>query len=206
LGYYVGNSVSDPGNRVEIGYTSVTWIGGNAMWDTYSYHRTKDNVREDVPGLDFIMKLKPVSYNLNIHRQNQLVYGDKTKEKNNWSGKYDNEQKRMTSFIAQDVASAARSIAYDFSGVDAPKNETDLYSLRYSNFVVPLVEAVQEQQGEIEQLRIDNEQLKIDNEQLTIENAPLKMKSEEMQVRSSSLESELVDIKEQISQIAQNKY
>ena len=33
---------------------------------------------------------------------------------------------------------------YDFSGVDAPKNNKDLYGLRYAEFVVPLVKAVQE--------------------------------------------------------------
>jgi len=33
---------------------------------------------------------------------------------------------------------------YDFSGVDVPKNDKDLYGLRYADFVVPLVKAVQE--------------------------------------------------------------
>ncbi len=33
---------------------------------------------------------------------------------------------------------------YDFSGVDAAKNDKDLYGLRYAEFVVPLVKAVQE--------------------------------------------------------------
>ena len=35
-------------------------------------------------------------------------------------------------------------MGYDFSGVDAPKNDKDIYGLRYSEFVVPLVKAVQE--------------------------------------------------------------
>ena len=39
---------------------------------------------------------------------------------------------------------AAKSLNYDFSGVDAAKNDKDLYGLRYSDFVVPLVKAVQE--------------------------------------------------------------
>ena len=49
-----------------------------------------------------------------------------------------------TGFIAQEVQKAAKDIGYDFSGVDAPKNENDLYGLRYAEFVVPLVKAVQE--------------------------------------------------------------
>ena len=35
---------------------------------------------------------------------------------------------------------------YDFSGVDKPKNDKDFYGLRYAEFTVPLVKAVQEQQ------------------------------------------------------------
>ena len=49
-----------------------------------------------------------------------------------------------TGFIAQDVEKAAKELNYDFSGVDAAKNSKDLYGLRYSEFVVPLVKAVQE--------------------------------------------------------------
>jgi uncharacterized protein YlxW (UPF0749 family) len=37
--------------------------------------------------------------------------------------------------------------------VRAPQNEKDHYSLRYAEFVVPLVKAVQEQQKMIEQLQ-----------------------------------------------------
>jgi hypothetical protein len=46
--------------------------------------------------------------------------------------------------LAQDVEKAAKDLNYDFSGVDAPKNDKDLYALRYAEFVVPLVKAVQE--------------------------------------------------------------
>jgi hypothetical protein len=37
--------------------------------------------------------------------------------------------------------------------VDKPKNENDMYGLRYSEFVVPLVKAVQEQQQMINDLK-----------------------------------------------------
>ena len=43
-----------------------------------------------------------------------------------------------TGFVAQDVEKAAKELNYDFSGVDAAKNDKDLYGLRYSDFVVPL--------------------------------------------------------------------
>jgi flagellar hook assembly protein FlgD len=49
-----------------------------------------------------------------------------------------------TGFIAQEVEGAAQKLNYDFSGVDKPKNNKDFYGLRYGDFVVPLVKAVQE--------------------------------------------------------------
>ncbi len=44
---------------------------------------------------------------------------------------------------------AAQKTGYSFSGVNKPKSENGLYSLRYAEFVVPLVKAVQEQQVQI---------------------------------------------------------
>ncbi|MBK9734409.1 MAG: hypothetical protein IPO92_05330 [Saprospiraceae bacterium] len=44
--------------------------------------------------------------------------------------------------------------------MDKPQNETDLYKLRYAEFVVPLVKAVQDQQKMIEELQKENAQLK----------------------------------------------
>ena len=39
---------------------------------------------------------------------------------------------------------SANNVGYDFHGVDKPKNENSHYGLRYAEFVVPLVKAVQE--------------------------------------------------------------
>jgi len=166
IGYNVGSSVSDADNRVEIGNTSITWIGGQVTWSTYSDERIKDNIKQDVPGLDFIMKLEPVTYNLNIHRQNMMAQGSKAEKPSNWKSKYDIEQKRITGFLAQDVAEAAQSLNYEFSGVEIPENNKDLYSLSYSEFVVPLVKAIQEQQQEIETVKEVNHQLKNENKLL----------------------------------------
>jgi len=65
-----------------------------------------------------------------------------------------------TGFIAQDVDKAAQSIGYNFSGVDKPKNDQQsFYGLRYSDFVVPLVKAVQELSVQNDSLRQANAQL-----------------------------------------------
>ena len=49
-----------------------------------------------------------------------------------------------TGFVAQEVEAVAKNLKYDFSGVDKPKNGNDFYGLRYAEFVVPIVKAVQE--------------------------------------------------------------
>ena len=130
----------------------MSWIGGQVVWGTYSDARIKRKVRENVKGLDFILRLRPVTYRLDIDRQQQLLYG--RVDTNTWKGKYDIEQIRFSGFIAQEVEAAARAVGYDFSGVVPPGDEnetgTDLYTMRYAEFVVPLVKAVQEQQAIID--------------------------------------------------------
>jgi hypothetical protein len=160
IGYFSGGQV-EASNRIEIGNPSVSWIGGQMNWGTYSDRRIKDNVRADVPGLDFINRLRPVTYNLNIHRQNEMVGKGEDEE---WEGKYDIEQIRMTGFIAQEVEQAAHDVDYDFSGVQKPPKENELYSLRYAEFVMPLVKAVQELSQENDALKAN-----ISNQHETIE-------------------------------------
>src|SRR5690606_38415696 len=70
------------------------------------------------------------------------------------------EQITYSGFIAQEVEAAAKRLNYNFSGVDAPKNEKDLYGLRYAEFTVPLVKAVQELNKENMELRKENEEIK----------------------------------------------
>lgn len=60
---------------------------------------------------------------------------------------------KYTGFVAQEVEQAAKKLGYDFSGVDVPKSKDGMYGLRYAEFVVPLVKAIQEQQKQIEELK-----------------------------------------------------
>jgi hypothetical protein len=152
---YVGSN----SNTIEIGNTSISWIGGQVNWLTYSDARIKKNVVEDVPGIEFIMKLRPVTYNLDIHRQNEMVYGPL--DSLDWEGKYDLETRKMTGFIAQEVEVAAQQCQYDFSGVRPPLDNSKLYSVSYAEFVVPLVKAMQEQQLLIEALQVEIDRLKM---------------------------------------------
>lgn len=135
-------------NQVRIGDATMLSIGGFQNWSNISDGSIKKNVQSNVPGLDFIMQLNPVTYNLDITAINnklKIPYDQKT------SASIETKSAiTYTGFIAQEVEAAAKNINYAFSGVDAPKNENDLYALRYAEFVVPLVQAVKEQQMIIE--------------------------------------------------------
>ena len=165
IGYNVGGFTSIS-NMVEIGNTSVSSIRGQVTFTTYSDKRIKNNIKNNVPGLSFINKLRPVTYNLDIHKQNKILYKDKKEEDGDWEGKYDIENTIQTGFIAQEVDQAAKELHFDFSGIDAPKNEQGLYGLRYAEFVVPLVKAVQEQQTIIETQNKKIEQLEKSNTEI----------------------------------------
>jgi len=145
-------------NTVFMGNSSTSFMVAQVGWSQFSDGRVKDNIKQDVPGLAFINKLKPVTYNFNLHRESEMLNKGK-KDNSNWKEKYDLEKRKMTGFIAQDVEAAANALNYDFSGVQKPKSPDQLYALNYSEFVVPLVKAVQE-------LSADNEKLKADNNNL----------------------------------------
>ena len=151
IGY---NATVTDSYMVRLGDVATTSIGGQVGWTTVSDKRFKVNVASNVPGLSFIKKLRPVTYNLDID-----AIADFTKtpaELRNKEGEQLKSKMVQTGFIAQEVAQAAKESNYDFSGVDFPKNDNDYYGLRYAEFTVPLVKAVQEQQE-----MIDNYKLKI---------------------------------------------
>jgi hypothetical protein len=170
-----------------IGNSSVTSIGGYTNWSNFSDGRYKKNVKEDVPGLEFITQLRPVTYTLDLDgiegtKQTGLqkpnafslpglnknkILSDNAFEKakqlqlsKDLKAKQEKSKVVYTGFIAQEVEQAAKKLNYDFSGVDAPKNEQGFYALRYGDFVVPLVKAVQEQQKQIEEQQKQIEELK----------------------------------------------
>jgi len=168
LGYFASATAS---NQVRIGNGTVTSIGGYANWTNISDGRIKTKIKEDVPGLSFISKLTPVTYHLDLEAADKIIKdpsGDLTNGTSiiNPSGsdqinsRKEKEQIVYTGFIAQDVEKAAKSINYQFSGVDAPKNDRDLYGLRYADFVAPMVKAIQEQQQQIETFKKEIADLK----------------------------------------------
>jgi len=184
IGY---NAIATASNQVRIGNTSVASIGGNAPWTNFSDGRAKKNIRQDVPGLAFINRLHPVTYTINpdavdslfnairkevtdslpalaldgdslpvlgrmpqMQRTPQMLQIEKAERELQ-------QRKLHTGFVAQDVEKAAKSVGYDFDGVDVDEN--GIYGLRYSEFVVPLVKAVQELSQQNDSLKHEIAQL-----------------------------------------------
>ena len=184
----VGHDSHANGNdRAEIGSTFMQLIGGYKPWSTLvSDGRFKKNVKENVAGLDFIMQLHPVTYTVDYHALEKFKGIPSFEESLNHKDSlhkitpHDVESVRkmeaekeaslkiaevaaQSGFIAQDVIKAADNANYKFDGVNKPQHDKDNYSIAYSQFVVPLVKAVQEQQTMIEQLQKMVEAAKVES-------------------------------------------
>jgi hypothetical protein len=133
-------------NQVLIGNSSTSFIGGAVDFTVNSDIRIKNNITEDVKGLNFILHLRPVTYHVSIKAFTAITGNKETPD---FPEKYEREKVKYTGFIAQEVEQAAQIAGYDFSGVYIPQKSTELYGLRYAEFVVPLVKAMQEQQAMI---------------------------------------------------------
>ncbi|MBK9319239.1 MAG: tail fiber domain-containing protein [Bacteroidetes bacterium] len=130
IGY---NAVVNASNKIRVGNTAVTSIGGQVGWTTSSDRRLKTNINESKLGLDFILNLHPVTYNYKEEGQQNILY---------------------TGLIAQEVDEAAKKEGVDFSGLD--KNG-EFWGIRYGDLTVPLIKSIQEMN---ETLKSENESMK----------------------------------------------
>ena len=128
-----------------IASNTLTSIGGQVGWGTFSDRRLKTGIKKNTLGLAFIQKLQPVDYS----------YATKGQENSIYSG-----------LIAQDVEEVLETLNCGFSGLVKPQNDADFYSIRYAEFVIPLINAVKEQQQQIEKLEEKNDLLEIKMKEL----------------------------------------
>jgi hypothetical protein len=131
----IGNGATvGASHKVRIGNASVTVIEGQVAWSNVSDRRLKENIQvNNYLGLNFINKLQPVTYN---------YISDNTKVMHD-------------GFIAQDIEQVMKDLNMPFSGLK--KSSDGMYSLAYSDFVMPMVNAIKEQKT-----IIDNQQKQID--------------------------------------------
>lgn len=188
IGYQAGNTYTTGSNSSYLGYnadangnyTNAAAIGSNSvttasdkmyfgnaavigcyntfgLW-TSSDGRFKFNVNENVSGLDFINRLRPVTYQMNTAELDAFVRANMPQDEDS-TGAGQSESgldfgpsmaRIHAGFIAQEVEQAAIESGFASSIVSSPSNENDPYAISYSQIVVPLVKAVQEQQVTIE--------------------------------------------------------
>lgn len=165
VGFNATVSVSD---KVRLGSATVTVVEGQVPYTNPSDARFKFNVKDNVPGLDFIKKLKPVTYNFDTKKFDEHL----NKNRNHDEVASEDFSKSTaivrTGFLAQDVEKICTDLGYNFDGLHIPdaNNPTDNYGIAYSQFIMPMVKAVQEQQVIIENQKAELEQLKSQLDQL----------------------------------------
>jgi hypothetical protein len=133
-------------NYVRVGNAFVTNIEGYANFVNISDVRFKKEIKEEIPGLSFVTQLRPVSYILDrpaIARFSGMP--DSLIQRHTYS------PERQTGFIAQEVEEIIKKGSFVFDGVRVPQHEKENYGIRYSQFVVPLVKAVQELNAKVEE-------------------------------------------------------
>jgi trimeric autotransporter adhesin len=163
IGY---NTKVDMNNKVVIGNTSVTSIGGQVGWTTYSDSKLKTNINKSKLGLNFILQLSPVTYNYKAEGQNDILY---------------------TGLLAQEVDAAAQKTGAVFSGVD--KNG-EYWGVRYAELTVPLITSVQELNEKAIAAEKENQQLKSEIEKLQSALENLKTAVDKLQQNSKNTTGE----------------
>jgi len=148
-------------NKVRIGNYAVTVIEGSAPFSIVSDARFKYTIKNNVPGLDFIKKLQPVTYYFDEKKLDEYSRTGILKNSIAQNASYAGERQLRTGFLAQDVEKIAKDLGYSFDGVHTPANKKDNYSIAYSQFIMPLVKGMQEQQLIIEKLSKQVEQSEI---------------------------------------------
>jgi trimeric autotransporter adhesin len=192
IGY---GAVVGASNTIVLGNNSITSLQCNVQTITaLSDGRFKKNIKADVHGLDFIMKLTPVSYNLDITKLNAFKKVNDPNKKSVLAA----EAVKQNGFIAQDVEKAAKAINYDFPGLKTPQNDSDTYGLGYTDFVMPLVKSVQEQEDTIQALKAQIESLKNVNNQQAGQVASIKSVQAESTIKIESMETEIEQLKKLI--------
>ena len=124
-------------NQIRIGNANITSAHIQVAWTISSDLRWKSDIKNTNLGLDFINKLRPVSY-----------YRDK-----------DESKKTEYGFIAQEIEEALNNSGAFNNGI-ITKNDKGMYGVRYNDFISIMVKAIQEQHQQIENLKNEIETLK----------------------------------------------
>lgn len=152
---------------------------------TLSDGRFKNNVTENVKGLAFIKKLRPVTYNMDTKKLDDFLIQnmpDSIKTLHQQGLDFGPSTAIVHSgFIAQEVEQVGKDVNFSSSIVSAPANSNSHYALNYAEFVVPLVKAVQEISGTIDSVTTVNTKQDSVNTELSNQNAALQTQLNQQQ-------------------------
>jgi hypothetical protein len=161
------NTIVSASNQVRVGTIETSSIGGFTGWTVISDTRFNKNIQHNIHGLDFINQLKPITYTLDVDAVKTALKNPNAKPLDKRimnSESIANMGTRnpiiYSGFSGQEVEAVAKKLNFQFTGIDAPKNAKDLYGLRYDEFVVPLVKAVQELSAQNDELKKELADLK----------------------------------------------
>jgi trimeric autotransporter adhesin len=178
IGY---NAKASASNQIRLGNSAVTAVlpGNNCLaslgnaaskWkDVWACNgviqtsdsRLKTNIAAIHYGLNEVMSMNPVQYN--------------------WKEvPHDN---RMLGFIAQEMEQIIPE------SVVAPKNETEFYAMKYDALIPVLTKAIQEQQAQIESLKLQNAQL-----------GALAQQNQSLQAQLDGLRAEMLSFRAEMKQ------
>ena len=187
------SAIVNTNNKVRIGNSTVTIVESAVGSWTTSDGRFKNNITEEVKGLEFINLLRPVVYNFDSKKYERFVMQNFSENRiaERLMGMEEDLAKataiRRSGFIAQEVLEAAKKVGYDYNGVHIPETPTDNFSLSYEKLVVPLVKAVQE-------LSVENGKLKMENEKLVKNESQLKMNDTNLQQQIDELKEAMMKL------------
>lgn len=143
----LGNSASvSASNKIRLGNTAITKVEGQVAYSFPSDQRFKFNVKQNVPGLNFIKKLRPVTYQFNTQQFDAFQH---KKDADYVASLQPQSFEAATNIIhtgllAQEVEIAMKASGYNFDGLNKPANDDDYYTLSYELLTIPLIQSVQE--------------------------------------------------------------
>lgn len=154
------NANCNASNQVQIGdYLTTPYAYGTLQYRSDA--RDKINIRNTTLGLDFIIALRPVDFKFNYREAYRVINPDGSE------GYLHNDSSRAKNvynhgFIAQEVKNILDQNSLEFGGYNDMKQNggRDILSLGYTEFIAPIVKAIQEQQVIIEDQRIRLEEQK----------------------------------------------
>ncbi|HSZ35055.1 MAG TPA: tail fiber domain-containing protein, partial [Puia sp.] len=201
------------------GTPTTTVITGPVHWSNISDGRFKKNISENVPGLEFIDLLRPVTYTIDVTGIDNYIHSAGSSGRNHSFtaeeivAVKEKENIVYSGFIAQEVEQAAKQINYDFSGLAKPQNGQDIYKLSYDDFIPSLIVSVKQLNDSDKkttnvltdlQNQIDSIQKEIDglkNANLAVSDAPALYQNKPNPFNSSTIISYYIPAKTKSAQL-----